>query len=199
MTDSMVTEASNDLAVCQRQLADNRASARALVEGMSDPEMIWRPDTKSWSIAECFLHMLAAARPYLTAIDAGIERARAKASGKPAHGRPRHPLIARLFVESFEPPPRLRFPAPKQFLPPAPQGPTAVIVGDFMRLGDEIGERIARAEGLDLGRTVVVSPVTSLVRLSLGLSFALLAVHERRHLYQARAVTRRPSFPGKPA
>lgn len=199
MTDTMVTEASNDLAVCRRQLADNRASARALVEGLSDPQMIWRPDPKAWSIAECFLHMLAAARPYLVAIDAGIARARAKASRTPPRGRSRHPWMARLFVESFEPPPRLRFPTPKQFLPPAPQGPTAVIVGDFMRLGDEIGERIDGAEGLDLGKSVVVSPVTPLVRLSLGLSFALLAVHERRHLYQARAVTRSPSFPGTPA
>lgn len=199
MSESMVTEASNDLAVCKRQLADNRASARALVEGLSDPQMIWRPDPKSWSIAECFLHMLAAARPYLTSIDAGIERARAKPNGTPPRSRPRHPWMAHLFVESFEPPPRLRFSAPKQFLPPPPQGPTAVIVGDFMRLGDEIGERIAGAEGLDLGKSVVVSPVTPLIRLSLGLSFALLAVHERRHLYQARAVTRRASFPGTPA
>ena len=194
MVDSMVTEAANDLAVCKRQLADNRASALVLVEGLSDAQMTWRSDTKSWSIAECFLHLIAAARPYLTAIDAGIERARAKAKARPA-GRFRHPWMARLFVESFEPPPRFRFPAPKQFLPPAPSGPTAVIVGDFLRLGDEIGGRIDRSEGLDLGKTVVASPVSPLVRLSLGLSFSLLAVHERRHLYQARTVTRHAAFP----
>lgn len=193
MRDSMVTEASNDLSVCVRQLADNRASARALVEGLGETQMLWRSRPTSWSIAECFLHMIAAARPYLIAVDAGIERARAK--GMTAARPSRHPWVARVFVESFEPPPRIRYPAPKQFLPPAPRGPTAVIVGDFMRLGDEIGERLGRAEGLDLGKPVVVSPVSSILRLSLGLAFALLAVHERRHLYQARAVTRRPAFP----
>ena len=195
MVESMVTEAANDLAVCKRQLADNRASALALVEGLSDAQMIWRSDPKSWSIAECFLHLIAAARPYLTAIDAGIGRARAKAKGTPSNGRFRHPWLARLFVEAFEPPPRFRFPTPKQFLPPAPSGPTAVIVGDFLRLGDEIGGRIDRSEVLDLGKTVVASPVSPLVRLSLGLSFSLLAVHERRHLYQARTVTRHAAFP----
>jgi hypothetical protein len=193
MGDSMVTEASNDLAICRRQLADNRASALVLVEGMSDPQMLWRPGPRSWSIAECFLHMLAAARPYLTSIDEGIARARAK--GHLASRTARHPWLARVFVESFEPPPRIRYPAPKQFLPPAPRGPATVIVGDFMRLGDEIGDRLDRAEGLDLGKPVVVSPVSSVFRLSLGLSFALLSVHERRHLYQARAVTRRAAFP----
>ena len=193
MRDSMVTEASNDLSVCVRQLADNRASARVLVGGLNEAQMLWRPRAASWSIAECFLHMIAAARPYLTAIDAGIERARAK--GMTAARASRHPWVARVFVESFEPPPRIRYPAPKAFLPPAPRGPTSVIVGDFLRLGDEIGERLGRAEGLDLGKSVVVSPVSSVLRLSLGLSFALLAVHERRHLYQARAVTRRPAFP----
>jgi len=193
MTETMVRQAANDLDVCKRQTADNRASALVLVEGLSDPQMLWRPKPRSWSIAECFLHMIAAGRPYLVAIDAGIDRARAKGH---VRDRPsRHPLLGRWFVESFEPPPRMRFPAPKLFLPPAPQGPTAVILGDFMRLGHEIEERLDRAQGLDLGRTVVVSPVTSLLRLSLGLSFALLTVHERRHLYQARAVTREPAFP----
>jgi len=195
MSDSMVTEAANDLAICRRQLADNRASTLVLVEGLSDAQMLWRPGPRSWSIAECFLHMLAAARPYLGAIDAGIERARAKGflllGSRPA----RHPWLARVFVESFEPPPRIRYPTPKQFLPPAPRGPSTVIIGDFMRLGDEIGDRLDRAEGLDLGKPVVVSPVSSVLRLSLGLSFALLSVHERRHLYQARTITRREAFP----
>ena len=193
MSDSMVTEAANDLAICRRQLADNRASALVLVEGLSDAQMLWRPSHRSWSIAECFLHILAAAHPYLTAIDAGIGRALAK--GMRASRPSRHPWLARVFVESFEPPPGIRLPAPKQFLPPEPRGPTSVIVGDFMRLGQEIGDRLDRAEGLDLGKSVVVSPVSPVVRLSLGLSFALLSVHERRHLYQARAVTRRAAFP----
>ena len=193
MTETMVRQAANDLDVCKRQTADNRALALVLVEGLSDPQMLWRPKPRSWSIAECFLHMIAVARPYLVAIDAGIDRARAKGYRR---DRPsRHPIVGRWFVESFEPPPRMRFPAPKLFLPPAPQGPTTVIVGDFMRLGHEIEERLDRAQGLDLGRTVVVSPVTSLLRLSLGLSFALLTAHERRHLYQARAVTREAAFP----
>ena len=193
MAETMVMQAAEDLDVCRRQAADNRASALALVDGLNDPQMLWRPKPHSWSIAECFLHMIAAAQLYLVAIDAGIDRARAK--GYRRGRRSRHSLLGRWFVESFEPPPRMRFPAPKQFLPPAPQGPTTVIVGDFMRLGHEIGERMDRAEGLDLGRSVVVSPVTSLIRLSLGLSFALLTVHERRHLYQARAVTREAAFP----
>lgn len=193
MTETMVRQAANDLEVCKRQTADNRASALALVEGLSDPQMLWRPKPHAWSIAECFLHMIAAGRPYLVAIDAGIDRARAKGYQR---DRPsRQPILGRWFVESFEPPPRMRFTAPKQFLPPPPQGPTTVILGDFMRLGHEIEERLDRAQGLDLGRTVVVSPVTSLLRLSLGLSFALLTVHERRHLYQARAVTREAAFP----
>ena len=193
MAETMVTQAADDLDVCRRQVADNRASALVLVEGLSDAQMLWRPKPQSWSIAECFLHILAAARPYLVAIDVGIDRARAR--GNRRGGSSRQPLLGRWFVESFEPPPRMRFPAPKQFLPPAPQGPTTVILGDFMRLGHEIGERLDRAQGLDLGRSVVLSPVTSLLRLSLGLSFALLAVHERRHLYQARAVTREAGFP----
>ena len=41
------------------------------------------------------------------------------------------------------------------------------------------------------------SPVTKLLRLSLGQEFALLIAHEQRHLWQARQVRANPQFPGK--
>lgn len=44
------------------------------------------------------------------------------------------------------------------------------------------------ADGLDLARIKVTSPVTRLLRLSLGQWLAGLAGHQRRHLWQARQV-----------
>jgi hypothetical protein len=193
MDESLVVEAANDLARCQGQLDANRSAARELAARHDDRQLFWRPGPRSWSIAECFLHMEVAARRYLVAIDLGIERARARSlTGRAPF---RHPWVSRWFVRSFEPPPRVRFPAPKQFLPPAPSPPFGPILEAFVLLGGDISRRIDAAGGLDLGRARVVSPVTPVLRLSLGMAFALLAVHERRHLYQATDVTRMAGFP----
>jgi hypothetical protein len=57
-------------------------------------------------------------------------------------------------------------------------------------------DRLRQANGLDLARARVASPLTRWLRMSLGSSFALMVAHERRHLAQARRVTRAPGFPG---
>ncbi len=49
---------------------------------------------------------------------------------------------------------------------------------------------MTRAEGIDLARVKVRSPVLWLLRLSLGQWFALIAGHQKRHLWQAGQVKR---------
>jgi hypothetical protein len=57
-------------------------------------------------------------------------------------------------------------------------------------------EHLRRANGLDLARARVTSPVSKWLRFSLGTLFAVIAAHERRHLCQARRIVAMPSFPG---
>ena len=47
------------------------------------------------------------------------------------------------------------------------------------------------ADGLDLRRVKVVTPISRWVKLSLGMAFAQTAAHERRHLEQSRRVRNR--------
>ena len=56
-------------------------------------------------------------------------------------------------------------------------------------------DRLRQANGLDLARARVSSPVSKWLRLSLGSGFALMAAHERRHLWQAREISETPGFP----
>jgi hypothetical protein len=56
-------------------------------------------------------------------------------------------------------------------------------------------DRLRQANGLDLARAHVKSPVSNLIRLALGSGFALMVAHERRHLHQARKVIAERAFP----
>jgi hypothetical protein len=56
-------------------------------------------------------------------------------------------------------------------------------------------DRLRQANGLDLSRARVGSPVVKWLRLPLGSGFALVVAHERRHLLQGRHVVADPNFP----
>ncbi len=89
-----------------------------------------------------------------------------------------------------------RFTAPKRFRPPdgvLPDGEN--IRRAFRDAGDRWQRCLRRADGLDLVRVKVASPVSPLLRLDLGGALAVQVAHERRHLEQARQVTLEQGFP----
>jgi hypothetical protein len=54
---------------------------------------------------------------------------------------------------------------------------------------------IEGADGLDLNRVRVTTPISRVLRISLGEALALATGHTRRHLDQARRVRAHPRFP----
>jgi hypothetical protein len=168
---------------------DQLLSVRQLVPGLcahlSDEQFAWSPGAGRWSMAHCFDHLNVTARAFVPAMDRTIDDARAR--GLTGSGPFTYPLFERLFLASNEPPPRFRMKAPK-VLTPAPAKPMADIVAEFIDWQDRIGERIRRADGLDLRRARGKSPALPLFSWSLGSLFAITLAHERRHLWQARQV-----------
>ena len=166
-----------------RQLDAIRADARQLVAGLSDAEFNRRPAAGRWSAAECLDH-LNTLRKILPAIDRAITHAAAR--GLRSEGPFHYGWFARWMIRSFEPPPQRRFRNPR-LLEPAhqPLAPDAVL-REFLSLRDALTRRVQQADGLDLERVIVVSPVSRFFRMPLGGYFAFLLAHDRRHLRQAR-------------
>src|SRR3989454_2226792 len=75
--------------------------------------------------------------------------------------------------------PRLLEPAHQPLAPDA-------VLQEFLSLRDALTRRVRQADGLDLQRAIVVSPVSRFFRMPLGGYFAFLLAHDRRHLWQAR-------------
>jgi len=176
-----------------RQLDEIRADARQLVAGLSDAEFNRRPAAGRWSAAECLDH-LNMVRKVLPAIDRAITNAAAR--GLRSDGPFRYGWFARWMIRSFEPPPRRRFRNPR-LLEPAhqPLAPDAVLQ-EFLSLRDALTRRVRQADGLDLQRAIVVSPVSRFFRMPLGGYFGFLLAHDRRHLWQARQALGAGAAPG---
>lgn len=177
----MNSELSDDL----RQLEAIRADARALVAAVSSGEFNRRPDPKRWSVGQCLDHLNTLRTTY-PAIDRTIAEAERRGLRRP--GPFRYGWFARLSIRSMDAPPRFRMRTVKMLFPREIPLDRDAVLHEFLELRDQFAERVRRADGLDLKRAVVVSPVNRLVRLPLGAYFAFLLAHDRRHLWQARQV-----------
>jgi hypothetical protein len=174
------------------ELADYRGQFEALkgetaelLDGLTEAQFNWRERPGRWSIAECLVHLNVTARLYLPLIESAMKEARSRQLL--SDGPFRHGFLVNWLIRTTEPPPKLKTKSPKIFVPP-PDQPLETVATDFMTLQDQFLARIQEANGLHLSRIKVISPVSRFLRMSLGQSFAFLAAHERRHLWQAREV-----------
>jgi hypothetical protein len=168
------------------------AEADALVAPLSEEQFRWRPSADSWSIADCLDHLNVVARLYLPNLDEGI--ANAIRRGLYAEGPFRYNWIGRVFVGIMEPPARFRTKTPKPFVPGAPRSRHEIMAA-FRAYQVQFVDRLRQANGLDLARARATSPANQWIHLPLGSAFALMAAHERRHLWQARNLLAMSGFP----
>jgi hypothetical protein len=166
--------------------------ADALAGALTNEQFNWRPPSGGWSVAQCIEHLNATARQYLPRFDEGI--AEAIRRGLYGEGPFRYRWLGRKMVQSQEPTTKRKFKAAKAFLPP-PSRPRQESMAAFRAYQVQFIDRLRQANGLDLSRARIRSPVVSWLRLQLGLGFALMVAHERRHLLQARNVINDPAFP----
>ena len=171
------------------QIADE---ADTLAGTLTNDQFNWHPPSGGWSVAQCIEHLNVTARLYLPNLDEGI--AEAIRRGLYGEGPFRYGWVGRKIVQSQEPTTRRKYKAAKAFLPP-PVRPRAESMAAFRAYQVQFIDRLRQANGLDLSRARVKSPVVSWLRMQLGMGFALVVAHERRHLQQAHNVISDPAFP----
>ncbi len=176
----------------QRQYEVLKDDVRQLVADLDRGQFNWKPAPESWSIAQCLVHLNKVDRAYLRKLEEGIVKARER--GLLGGRRIRYTLFERWFIRSMEPPPKRRFPAPKKVVP-AEDHPVEEVLERYLATKDELLGLLRRADGLDICRAKITSPLAKFLRFRLGAAFAFIAAHDRRHLWQANQVRRDPEFP----
>ncbi|MHC5012754.1 MAG: DinB family protein [Planctomycetota bacterium] len=186
------------LAACCRSYERARERVDALWADLTPAQLTWKPSPERWSVAECVEHLNKTMATALGRIRPAMERARAKArtGGEPPYGR--GTWLGRLILGLMDPDrakPR-RFKAPKLFRPAfATDVDPERVAETFRCTNDDLIQAATDADGLDLGRIRVGSPVSGWIRFSLAQAFRLQDVHHHRHLDQADRVRREPGFP----
>jgi hypothetical protein len=169
----------------RRQFEELTNQVDALVSPLTDAEFSWRPSPDQWSVGECIDHLNAIARVYLPVLDDGIADAIRRSLYAP--GPFRYNWIGRLHVILSRPDSWIRARAQRSFQP-VPSRSRQEVMAAFRAYQVQYVDRLRQANGLDLARARVASPVWGWLPMPLGSAFALLIAHERRHLAQAHRV-----------
>ena len=174
------------------QLADYRqqferiaSDAQELTSGLSEAQFNWRAAAGEWSIEECLSHLISVGTAELETVIPAVGQARAK--GLTGSGPFDMPAWERFIVRETEPPARHTMRSPKRFEPIHGQ-PITGVLPTFLHLQRQFTIEVERADGLDLRRVKVPTAISSLLKLSLHGTLAVVTAHERRHLAQARRV-----------
>jgi hypothetical protein len=174
-----------ELEQCSEVFEQVQKDARKLTEGLNEAQFNWRPSPGQWSVEECLAHLTIVGNWEVQAIERAIDSARAR--GVTSDGPFTYGWFDRWIVRMTEPPVRRKVRSPRRFVPVHEQ-PVTAVVPTFLHLQGMFLRQIERARGLDLARVKVDTPISRLLKMSLGMMFAQAAAHERRHLEQASRV-----------
>lgn len=64
----------DDVQELLRALDENDRRAEDLVRGLDDERLNWRPDERSWSVAQCLDHLSVANRTYVVPMREALEK-----------------------------------------------------------------------------------------------------------------------------
>jgi hypothetical protein len=181
-----------ELADLNRQFDAIKAESSELVKGLEELQFNWRPRPRSWSIAECLLHLNIIGDRYVHVLENTLTEARER--GLTGSGPFGYGWLGKWILNNTEPPPKRKFKAQRSFMPADGQ-PLTAVMPTFLHLQEQLALQLQRANGLDPRRIKVPAPGLGPVKLNLYVTFARIAAHERRHLWQARQVRNHPAFP----
>lgn len=181
----MSGSAAVSLAAIAAEFRDVAERASNVVSRVGLARVSERPSPTRWSIAECLVHLTQASEAYLPVWQEACQRARAE--GLTGHEPFKLDLWGRFWVWFLEPPPKVRFRAPKRFVPrEMPSGDH--VLPAFLASQEQVLFTVGLAQGLAIDRVKIASAFDRRVRYSVWSSFRANASHQRRHLWQAEHV-----------
>jgi hypothetical protein len=157
---------------------------------LSVEQLRWRPDAERWSMAECLDHLNATLAVYLPKIEDAIGRGWREGV---TPGGCEYPAAEIDMLRLIEPPVTVRFSAPPAVLPAAAVDPEE-LVDRFHEVRDWYADAVRRAGGLDLPGILIAEPICPWIN-TLGGTLALMAAHDRRHIWRAEQIKQNPRFP----
>jgi hypothetical protein len=168
-----------------------RQHARRTAGGLSQAQLDWQHAPRSWSVGQCLEHLVITHERYQPEVPRLLAAARAR--GAPPVYQPWGTTFFGRFLLKGVTPGSRPVRTGKVFTPAVRARPAVLDV--FERQLDELERWMEAADGLDLTRIRLSSPMLKLIRYNMGEALEIVVVHAERHLQQADRVKQQAGFP----
>ncbi len=159
--------------------------AKELEHILDESRFLAKPAGTGWSPGECIIHLNKTGWLLVPKLNEAIEQARK--SGITAEPPYKLRVFDRWFITGFlSPDTGFNIKAPNLYRPSGYKDcDKAWVIEEFVLLQDELIRLVRKSEGLNYRAVTVPSPISRLLRLSLGGWFSATIAHQQRHLAQA--------------
>jgi len=154
----------------------------------------WKPNAESWSVGQCFDHLITSTVSYFPQFDQIIE---GKKGATLWQSMPFLPgFFGRLLINTLNPDSKRKHKAPQAFQPTSSEVDPQIISKFAANQNDLIAKIKATAKDVrDPEKVIITSPALKIVTYSLIDAYRIIVVHELRHFKQAQRVMESPGFP----
>ena len=168
------------------ELAEVVRRGHELAAGVDDATLMRRPSPKSWSMAENIEHLSATAATFGRRIRRKLEAASVAHVVTPE----KRTIAGRVWLRLVEPPVRLRLKVPAAALQPGEIVSRETLLARFAETHATLIALLDESDAYDRMRVRISTPFAKRITVTLLDTFAVLAGHGRRHLWQAERALR---------
>ena len=148
---------------------------------LSSEELNRKPNPDSWSVAECFKHLIFTNGLYLkhfnylvrTESGTGVDSIDYK-----------HSFWGKLILYFVNPKTKMKSKTTASFNPSGSKV-EADVIKKYLEQHDQLTKAISEIKNLDLTRLKMASPINSKIKYNLGDAIRILILHDQRHIQQA--------------
>jgi hypothetical protein len=161
------------------QFEVNRDKIKSLLENVEDEIFNKRPAEGKWSAAECIDHLVVTNKLYLEKLEA-LQKEKSEQANQSEDYHPRK--AEEKIIGLMEPPVKLKVKTPSEFKPHADHNKNELL-DKYSDIQFKLIEKLKQMN-IEQMKEKITSPASNLLKLQAGETFFLIAVHDRRHIWQ---------------
>ncbi len=162
---------------------------QGLAGSLGKAQLEWIPPEGGWGVGRIFEHLISSTKMYYDVLPERIQKARQ--SGQLDQGTEwKRSIMGNFLIKSIEGPRKV-----KTFKRFDPKQVGDRVVERMLECQSRVAGFIRDADGLDLNKVRMKSPLLGLIRYNLADCFAILVIHTDRHLGRAEELTNMAEFP----
>jgi hypothetical protein len=167
------------------------ADAQSVFGALSAEQINWKPSAESWSVGQCFEHLIKNNEIFYGELDRIAKGTRQNSFWE--NWSPLTSIGGKFLIGSMKKDER-KFKAPSQkIVPPSEIDPNIIEI--FAAHQAELIGKIRKTASADWRKIVITSPFVKFMTYRLDDGFKIIVEHERRHFRQAKRVTETEGFP----